>query len=227
MNPNFPIVPVGRQTRNSQRAGVADNILSFTRHRTTIPVTAEEHPLSPHQEPEQPITPQNLATPMYGEFQNTPVRPSAINTRLANNPGENNPFTSYELHASSPVREEPTTQYNLPMSPLTDDSHHGAFLASQERLTNILESLSNRLSNQSTPQHVPTMSRAKPRAPDVFDGTDPSKIEIFILQCSMYCALRSSDFPDESAKVSFMLSYLKGSPLDWFQTELSQAMSGY
>ena len=43
----------------------------------------------------------------------------------------------------------------------------------------------------------------------------------------MYCALRSSDFPDETAKVSFMLSYLKGSPLDWFQTELSQAMTGY
>jgi hypothetical protein len=71
------------------------------------------------------------------------------------------------------------------------------------------------------------MSRAKPQAPDVFDGSDPNRIDTFILQCSMYCALRSSDFPDETAKVSFMLSYLKGSPLDWFQTELSQAMTGY
>ena len=217
--------PIGRQTRNSQRAGVADNILSFTRRRTTIPVPAENHPLSPYHNT-LPATPIRRTIP-FGIL-HTPTRPTAINTQVANEYGENNPFVDQpNLYRSPPIREEPTTRNSLPSSPLSDDSQQGAFLANQKRLTNILESLSDRLTIQHTPQQAPTTSRAKPRAPDVFDGSDQSKIDTFILQCSMYCALRSSDFPDETAKVSFMLSYLKGSPLDWFQTELSQAMTGY
>jgi len=37
----------------------------------------------------------------------------------------------------------------------------------------------------------------------------------------MYLAIRSGDFPDDEARVTFALSYLKGSPQDWFQSEIS------
>ena len=152
--------------------------------------------------------------------------------------GENNPFISRPIRTSQnsyyptapsqvlrPPEEDHTTR--LPLSLDTEDEQRERSIANQECLTTILGELSTRLSSQNTPQNTPAPSRAKPHAPDVFDGSDPSKMETFILQCSMYCALRSADFPDESAKVSFMLSYLKGSPLDWFQTELSQSMAGY
>jgi hypothetical protein len=40
----------------------------------------------------------------------------------------------------------------------------------------------------------------------------------------MYISTRRSDFPDDQAQVTFALSYLKGNPLDWFQSQLSKAL---
>ena len=139
--------PIGRQTRNSQRAGIAGAVLSFTCCRMTIPVTADNHLLSPEafENMFPPTTPPGQTLLLPFNVPNTPVRPPPISAH-----GKNNPFTerTQEIHVSSPLREEPTTQYRLPMSPLSEDSHQGAFLANQERLTNILESLSGQLSSQ-------------------------------------------------------------------------------
>jgi len=41
----------------------------------------------------------------------------------------------------------------------------------------------------------------------------------------MYLAIRASDFLDDEARVTFALSYLKGSPHDWFQSEISHVAS--
>jgi hypothetical protein len=41
----------------------------------------------------------------------------------------------------------------------------------------------------------------------------------------MYLAIRSSDFSDDEARVTFAMSYLKGSPQDWFQSEISHVAS--
>ena len=68
-------------------------------------------------------------------------------------------------------------------------------------------------------------SGVKPRVPDTFDGTDPHKLETFTFQCSMYLAARASEFPDDETRVTFVLSYLKGTPLEWFQTEINSAMA--
>jgi hypothetical protein len=236
--------PTQRTTRNSQRAGyVADNIINFGR-RTAVPV--EVHPLSP----ELPDTPDTPVMPFHNSFPATPLRrpsqvdipisplrrPTPINILAANQAhGDNNPFVDRSpeplRNEEQPVREAPTTRHSLPVSPFSDEIVNGAFAANQERLTDVLAALSQQFSNQSgqpQPQlQQPAAPRAKPRAPDVFDGTDPSKVNIFIMQCAMYITLRAADFPDETAKVSFMMTYLKGSPLDWFQTSLSQAMSNY
>jgi len=65
----------------------------------------------------------------------------------------------------------------------------------------------------------------KPRVPDTFDSSDPNKLEVFLFQCQMYLAVCSGDFLDDESKVTFILSYLKGSPQDWFQSELNHAMA--
>ena len=41
----------------------------------------------------------------------------------------------------------------------------------------------------------------------------------------MYISLRGHDFLDESYQVAFMLSHLKGSALDWFQSAVSHGLS--
>jgi len=65
----------------------------------------------------------------------------------------------------------------------------------------------------------------KPRVPDTFDSSDPNKLEVFLFQCQMYLTVCSDDFPDDESKVTFVLSYLKGSLQDWFQSELNHAMT--
>ena len=41
----------------------------------------------------------------------------------------------------------------------------------------------------------------------------------------MYLTIRASDFSDDEVRVTFALSYLKGSPQDWFQSEISHVAS--
>src|SRR6266540_2634415 len=48
---------------------------------------------------------------------------------------------------------------------------------------------------------------------------------MFLFQCGMYISLCSHDFPDESYQVAFMLSHLKGSVLDWFQSAVTHGAS--
>ena len=89
-------------------------------------------------------------------------------------------------------------------------------------LAQVLELLATKIGGIPTPK---VKSSIKPRVPDTFDGSDPHKLEAFLFQCQMYIAVRSGDFPDDESRVTFVLSYLKGSPQDWFQSELSHSVT--
>ena len=92
-----------------------------------------------------------------------------------------------------------------------------------QALARSLELLANNIAL--FPQAQKPKPTTKYRVPDVFDGTDPSKHDTFVFQCAMYLAACPHNFPDEESKVAFVLSYLKGVPLDWFQGEMSQAIT--
>ena len=68
-------------------------------------------------------------------------------------------------------------------------------------------------------------SLIKPHVPDTFDSSDSYKLEAFLFQCQMYLMVCSGDFLDDESHVTFVLSYLKGSPQDWFQSELSHSVT--
>ena len=63
-------------------------------------------------------------------------------------------------------------------------------------------------------------SRVKIREPDPFDGSDPKKLRTFLLQCKLNFRDRKDLFKDETTKVNYVLSYLKGSALDCFEPGL-------
>lgn len=64
-------------------------------------------------------------------------------------------------------------------------------------------------------------SGAKTRAPDTFDGSDPSKLRDFLAQCRIYFKANPSKFSKkDNAKVMFAISYLKGSALAWVQNKM-------
>ena len=65
----------------------------------------------------------------------------------------------------------------------------------------------------------------KPREPDMFDGTNPNKLDNYIFQLTLYLAAISDNFLDDNTRITFVLSYLKGTSLDWFQLEITHALA--
>ena len=64
--------------------------------------------------------------------------------------------------------------------------------------------------------------RAKAKEPDTFDGTDPCKLNNFVLLCNLY--FRSNPaYSDDSAKVTFALSYLRGMALEYFEPAITDS----
>jgi len=62
--------------------------------------------------------------------------------------------------------------------------------------------------------------RAKVREPDTFDGTDPKKLQTFLVQCELCFQDRAKAFRQDRARVTFAQSYLKGMTLEWFELDL-------
>ncbi len=115
-------------------------------------------------------------------------------------------------------------------SSVTDKS---VYLRYQTQLMDTLHVITDQLtvlSTQSTQppaNHAPSKPRphAKPHSPDPFDGSNLNKLDTFLSQCGMYISLCSHDFLDKSYQVAFMLSHLKGSMLDWFQSVVTHRAS--
>ena len=65
----------------------------------------------------------------------------------------------------------------------------------------------------------------KAKKPDIFDGSDPQKLNSFILQCNLYFRNSTthsaySAFSDDSEKINFALSYLRGTALEYFEPSI-------
>ena len=63
-------------------------------------------------------------------------------------------------------------------------------------------------------------SQPKVREPDTFDGSNPRKLQPFLVQCYLNFRDRPDSFDTDMSKVTFVLSYLTGTALDWFEPAL-------
>ena len=71
-------------------------------------------------------------------------------------------------------------------------------------------------------QETQSTKRAKAKEPDTFDGTDPRKLNNIILLCNLY--FRSNPtYSNDSAKVTFALSYLRGMALEYFEPTITNS----
>ena len=61
--------------------------------------------------------------------------------------------------------------------------------------------------------------------PDVFDGSDTRKLQPFLVQCTLNFRNHPDAFSTDSAKVTFALSFLKGTVLDWFEPSLTSGLN--
>ena len=56
--------------------------------------------------------------------------------------------------------------------------------------------------------------------PDQFDGSDPHKLHMFLVQCKLNFQDHPKSFDNDRVKVIYAQSYLKGMVLDWFKPKL-------
>jgi hypothetical protein len=66
----------------------------------------------------------------------------------------------------------------------------------------------------------PHSTRTSSRAPDTFDGSDPSKFATFMLQIYLHIAERPQDFPTDDEKIFYVWSYLRRTAQQWFQPNI-------
>src|SRR6202043_478189 len=57
----------------------------------------------------------------------------------------------------------------------------------------------------------------KPRNPNTFDGSDAKKLKSFLVQCQLNFLDRPRAFRSDSRKINYVLSYLWGFALEWFE----------
>jgi len=70
------------------------------------------------------------------------------------------------------------------------------------------------------PPAPPRVEKVKVREPDTFDGSDPRKLRSFLLACNSHFRDRPYAFPNDEKKILFVLSYLNGSAISWFEPGL-------
>ena len=68
--------------------------------------------------------------------------------------------------------------------------------------------------------HDDKSGKAKAKDPDTFNGSDPHKLNSFLLLCNLYFCNNLS-YADDNAKVTFALTYFHGTTLNFFKPAFS------
>ena len=123
------------------------------------------------------------------------------------------------------VTPENPTQVPLPDDPLSTGPNPQASLAPssiQDEVTANLAVAIQQMTQELRRQETQSTKQAKAKEPDTFDSTDPRKLNNFILLCNLY--FRSNPaYSDDSAKVTFALSYLRGMALEYFKPAITDS----
>ena len=89
-----------------------------------------------------------------------------------------------------------------------------------ERIVRALVELSSNLRDLRRPSE-PKPEKIKVREPDTFDGSNPKRLRDFLVSCNLHFRDRPQVFASDEKRILFILSYLKGSALSWFEPGLN------
>ena len=103
-----------------------------------------------------------------------------------------------------------------PVGPVPPETTPGTLYNALPNLTKAFGQLANSLNNTGKPS-----VQARVRESDQFDGSDTRKLQPFLTQCLLNCRDRPDVFSADSAKVTYVLSFLHGTALNWFEPTLT------
>ena len=89
----------------------------------------------------------------------------------------------------------------------------------EDSISNLAEAITLMTKELKCCDSTTNSSGANAKRPDTFDGTDPRKLNNFILLCNLFFQ-NNSTYSDNKAKVTFALSYLHGITLEYFKPTL-------
>jgi hypothetical protein len=61
---------------------------------------------------------------------------------------------------------------------------------------------------------------SKVREPDTFDGSDPKKLQSFLVLCQLNFLDQPRLFQSDRKKINYVLSHLRGTALQWFEMDI-------
>src|SRR5271169_2943761 len=139
--------------------------------------------------------------------------------------------TLAQAHRNRPDSPTPSNQRDRDPSTPTNRTAHD-----KEQDQDESDNESNPFSKQSSPnlaealmlithelrrrEATPRATSSKVKEPDTFDGSEPKKLSNFILLCKLYFR-NNPAYTDDSSKVTFALTHLRGTALDYFEPLLS------
>src|SRR5882724_10643365 len=130
------------------------------------------------------------------------------NFTFLDNSGNSNPETRPPTHPPTPANM--STHFGLAHIDPTDDDIP-ASNSHEAEATTFAEAISKVLKSNNS-------SKAKLQEPDPFDGSDSRKLHTFILQCKLNFQDHKDLFEDDTDKVNYVVSSLKGTALDCFES---------
>ena len=118
---------------------------------------------------------------------------------------------------AEPEREIDPAQVPIPEPSVAEEnaSFRDTSVVPTPALTSAIELLTEELRRREGPS-----PRARAKEPDTFDGSDPKKLNNFILLCNLYFRSNPSSYSEDETRVNFALSYLRGTALEYFEPSL-------
>ena len=130
------------------------------------------------------------------------------------------PINTPPYHSTAILQQCPDIISPKPFSPSIPRAQYPDYMPG---MTDALLMLTEELRRHDT--SAPTSSkRAKAKEPDTFDGSDPKKLNNFILLCNLYFRTIPS-YSEDSTKINFTLSYLRGMALEYFEPLIIESTS--
>ena len=114
---------------------------------------------------------------------------------------------------NDPPGDDPNSNPDSPDTSDTEDANPMVVF------TNLAKAITS-LAKSSCHNPSKTSQCTKVQEPDQFDGTDPCKLQVFLMQCKLNFQDRLQAFAQDCAKVTFVQSYLKRIALEWFEPDL-------
>ena len=197
-----------------------------TQSTFTFSDDSDPTPLGPRTSPENPFA---VAGPSQSRDQpphlpfvlNPPRTPAEGSTRVPTT--QTVPTVgATQTQAPPAIPPRPTQQAAPPPAQTAAPPPQAAAQLPADALATAIGLLTQTL-QQGTPQappHSNQSERNNVRDPDQYDGSDTTKLRSFFAQLELVFKARPRTFATEEKKVTYAISYLKGTALQWFEPYL-------